>query len=303
MFSTAAALAALAAENSSTNAPNANRSMTQQPQERAPVEDLPTYSEHPEYTTAPLPQNLTRRVVKDHEKRVKQDLKEAYNTEIQCAKIKQILPQIYEQLTAAVDAPRAARSTTGPAALRTVQEDAGIEISFKSRGIDQKALRDYLPALLADYQRQRAEEDITRDMTDRTRTMAHPLSRAATDSELVHDYQMRPETELGDAQSSRPILQHANTTGIVRHYDPDRMTVKAGYFEEYTQKIYFSKKFADLWRKKNGRRENIASGIAMVLVGVKLGLPLFDLITFVALDVPRLTLQGITGKQKLKLKD
>lgn len=108
-------------------------------------------------------------------------------------------------------------------------------------------------------------------------------------------------TEGGSSQY--PPLTHAATIIAVRRYDPDRMSVSAEYFEDYTQKIYFSKQFLKLWKKKDGKRENLAGGIAMILIGLKLGLPIFDLFTFVALDVPRLALQGITGKHTLKMKD
>lgn len=284
-----------------------SRPVPARPQERAPVEDLPTYSEIPEYSAAPIPQNVARRVVKNHEKKVKQDLKDAYNTEVQCERIKAILPQIYAQLTTALDSPRISRSRTGPAAYRNEPEETGIEINFKSRGIDQKALREYLPALLADYARQVSDgEPSGANATTQLATIrSQPLSRVTTAISSTDEQGQLNSGPIGESSAqSRPSLSHANTTGSVRNYDPDRMTVKAGYFENYTQKIYFSKRFVDLWKKKNnGKREDLASGIAMILVGVKLGLPLFDLITFVALDVPRLTLQGITGKQKLKFRD
>lgn len=277
--------------------PVVRRSVPARSQELAPVEDLPTYTEVPEYSKGPIPLHVTRKVVKNHEKKVKQDLKEAYNTEVQCARIKAILPQIYARLTAELDRPRVTRTTTGPAAYRSAQEVPGIEVNFKSRGIDQKALRDHLPALLADYARQVSGQEPGNNSANLSDdTDSHPLSRNASEAEV--------EAQI-EATSARPPLRHASTSSSLLNCDPDRLSVKAGYFEAYTQKIYFSKRFVDLWRKdhNSGKREDLASGIAMVLVGVKLGLPLFDLITFAVLDVPRLTLQGITGKQKLKIRD
>lgn len=257
------------------------------------------YSENPEYESVPVSSQVTRKAVKDHEKRVKQDIKDAHLAEIQIARIQKILPQIYDQLSIAVDAPRRARDLTGPAALRRRQEDEGVEISFKSRGIDQKALRRYLPVLLAEYQRQVDSGEIihqsqtTGPVTSPDASAESPefqeLSRSLTDATLV------------EQSTSRPTLQHAATTS--RIYNPDKMKVTAGYFEDYTQKIYFSKKFINLWKKKDGKRENLASGVAMVLIGIKIGLPIFDLFTFAAIDVPRLALQRITGKQTLKMAD
>lgn len=304
MFLSAGAVFAVA----NGRAPPRPRRLSHQPAPpQVPEDDLPAYSANPAYVSVPHPADVTRRVVKNHEKKVKKDLKEAQRAEVQCARIKKILPEIYAQLTAACDEPRVARERTGPAAFRQESEETGVEISFISRGIDQKALRQYLPILLADYQRQMemAGTANPEPTTSTVRAQDPTLSRSVTAPELSHEDLADGEVR-GDAEGpSRPaLLHHSATTSQVRQYDPDRMSVTAGFFEGYTQKIYFSRKFANLWKKKeNGKRENLASGIAMVLVGLKLGLPIFDLVTFAAIDCPRLALQGITGKQTLKLKD
>lgn len=262
------------------------------------VEDLPVYSVNPAYETVPHPENLTRRVVRDHEKKVKRDLRDAQKAEVECAKIRKLLPEIYAQLTTACDSPRPIRQRTGPAALRQQEEEQGVEIKFTSRAIDRKALRQYLPLLLADYQRQLeaeggANQEEPSVLLHRSRTEPTP------DHETLLQHQ-----DTVDSGPSHPPLLHSVTTSQTRYYDPDRMSVTPGYFDGYTQKIYFSKKFVGLWKKKaNGKRENLASGIAMVLIGMKLGLPIFDLFTFTAIDLPRLALQSLTGKQTLKLRD
>ncbi|CCG83158.1 protein of unknown function [Taphrina deformans PYCC 5710] len=264
------------------------------------AEDLPVYSANPAYESVPHSQDITRRVVKDHEKKVKRDLREAQKAEIECAKIKQLLPEIYAQLAAACDAPRPVRQRTGPAALRQQEEEQGVEIKFTSRSIDRKALRQYLPLLLADYQRQvEAEQSSTASQEEPS---VH-LHRSMTEPVLEHETLLQHQDTL-ETTAARPSLLHAVTTSQARYYDPDRMSVTPGYFDGYTQKIYFSKKFVNLWKKKaNGKRENLASGIAMVLIGMKLGLPIFDLVTFTAIDLPRLALQSLTGKQTLKFRD
>lgn len=270
-------------------------------------EDLPIYSAQPEYASVPHDEQLVRSAVKVHEKKLKRDLAQAKRAEIQCERIKKILPQIYEQLNEAVNRPRSQRIRTGPAALRRQEDlDSGIEICFKSRGIDQQALRDYLPVLLSDYQRQMEAEE-TSDTVGHSADMitnSNTIDRTRSAPEPYHNSDGLLQSEGLLANTRQESLTQTRTAGATRYYDPERLSVEAGYFERYSQKIYFSKNFVNLWKKKeSGKRDNLASGIAMVLVGMKIGLPMFDLFTFAILDVPRLALQGITGKQKLKLQD
>ena len=84
-----------------------------------------------------------------------------------------------------------------------------------------------------------------------------------------------------------------------------RISVQRSYFNAYTQKIYFSRRYVDMWRKKDpqtGRREALPGAIAMLIVGAKVGLPLFDLVTFAVLDLPRLAMQGITNQHIMSVR-
>ena len=238
-----------------------------QTQSHKPREQLPSYSANIEYEAATLPADVTRRAVKTHEKKIQRDLKSAKKVEEQCAKIKQILPDVYKQLTEAVEKSKIPKEVTGPAALR--QPKNTVTVKFSCKGIDQDALRDYLPVLLADYQRQ---------------VQVEAASSSAQDAQTV----LNTEEEVTETQS------------VPSRLNPDKMVVSASFFDDYVQKIYFTKKFADLFRKnEQGKRDNLFIGFAVVAVGLKIGLPLFDLFTFVGIDCPKLALQKMTGKQLL----
>lgn len=265
------------------------------------IDDLPSYSENIEYEEHLLPQDIARKAVKNHEKKVKCDLKAAQNADIQREKIKRILPRIYDQLNFAIANPKAPKERTGPAAYRQETDpDTGVEITFHCKGITQKALRLYLPALLAEYQRERHLQDIADHQAHEEAQSSPGLLRRATTEQSHNPVATSGDETLTPQMTARQdVFSSVAGPGV---YDAGRMSVSAAFFEDYTQKIYFSRKFLALWKKKeSGKRENIASAIAMILVGLKLGLPFFDLMTFVAIDCPRLALQGITGRQKLKL--
>jgi hypothetical protein len=67
------------------------------------------------------------------------------------------------------------------------------------------------------------------------------------------------------------------------------------------QKISSSKRFVGMLKKDDAGERHVGLGLCLILFGVKLGLPLLDVITWAAMDLPRLALQGTSGKQKLKL--
>ena len=263
----------------------------------AAAEDLPTYSETMTYEEKDHPRDVARRAVKNHEKRVKQDMRIAEKDAIDCARIEKLIPEIYDQLSNAVAKPIRDGHITGPAALRPVEE-SGIEIEFKCKNIDQKALRKHLPRLLAEYQQRILAE---------ARGEA-PVSPQDEDDVLFQLNRPRAESVDYTALNANPprdpmLARRASTSSTtLLGMNPDRMAISAGYFESYTPKIYFSRKFIALWKKKeDGSRDNVLSGIAMVLVGIKFGLPLFDLVTFAGIDCPRLFMQNVTGRQKLTL--
>lgn len=83
-----------------------------------------------------------------------------------------------------------------------------------------------------------------------------------------------------------------------------RISVERSWYNACTQKIYFSRRYANMWRKQpnTGRRDSLPSAIAMLIVGCKVGLPLFDVITFTMLDLPRMAMQGITHEHTMSIR-
>ncbi|ORY79074.1 hypothetical protein BCR37DRAFT_382060 [Protomyces lactucae-debilis] len=272
-------------------------------------EALPRYTENPAYESTAPPQDVTRQAVRRHEYKVKEDLKRQAKDLAACEKIRPYLPALYAQLMRAVERGQSSQASVGPAALRSahLREPVGVDITFKLRGIDQKALRRNLPRLLVEYA---AAQDVIAQTE-----LATAAAAAAASADRLHDGSMSdaagapllhaqtaPASTLMH-ESERPAALHrAATTFQSRIHDADRLQVEGLFFDKYIQKIYFSKRFVGMFRKNELGERQVGLGLAFIVFGSKLGLPLCDVITYAALDLPRLALQGITGRQKLTLR-
>ena len=283
------------------------------------------------------------KALRKHEKQMSKALSEAERTRKAKERIRELLPQLYAQLESTVYSPpkqkRKRRSPFAhPPGLEEQNTNKFIDIRFKLRGVCPNMLDKYLPRMFAAYCKQvemagiRASRDLAMTQNpiseaDLPEPSEHLLSLAAEQDVATPGYEadevsFGEPSELSRLSSASTALPEPERIPTDRAHSLDlrappqstyisgqrikssRIRVQPRFFDDFTTKVYFSRRFVDMCRKRpaTGKRDGLPAAIAMVLIGVKVGLPLFDVLTFALLDVPRIALQAATAHHTMSIR-
>ncbi|BFZ53293.1 hypothetical protein PYCC9005_000316 [Savitreella phatthalungensis] len=283
------------------------------------------------------------KALRKHEKKMSNALKEAERVRKAKERIRELLPQLYAQLESTVyKPPKQKRTRRSPFAhpeneIEQDNPDKFIDIRFKLRGVDPEMLDKYLPRMFAAYCKQ---VEMTGIRASRDLALTQPAHPAADLLQQFDEFPLTSEqgptnptyeadeaafgepSELSRLSSSSTALPEPEGIPTDRAHSLDlrvppqstyisgqrikssRIRVQPRFFDDFTTKVYFSRRFVDMWKKRpaTGKRDGLPAAIAMVLIGVKVGLPLFDVLTFALLDVPRIALQSITAQHTMSIR-
>lgn len=205
--------------------------------------------------------------MKIHERKVAKSLEGARKEKEAMEEVEALLPLVRKKLEKAL---RSRDMASGKG--RRGKDRHEINLTFTSR-ISQEVLKKHLPLLLAS-------------------AMA-PAPPTFSSSSATSDMDLSPTYTRQSTSTTLAPTDSATSSNSELRYG--KVSVSATFFEKMTPKVYMSPWF------KAQCETSYAAAIAIVLVGSKLGLPIWDILSFGVLDLPRILLQRGSGLQRLKV--